>query len=113
MVLSLSMPAQIKGSPTMIWGWYDREEMQAWSRIFPMTLESLKQGFLPLTDPAWMEWDNPCWIFPSGKPTKAESKIFNWRALSPQSLEQSLKELGLEEKVEVRNIWMPRTGVMR
>ena len=113
MVLSLSIPAQIKGNPTMIWGWYDREEMQAWSHIFPVTLESLKQRFLPLTDPAWMEWDNPCWIFPSDKPTKAESKIFNWRALSSQSLEQSLKELGLEEKVEVRNIWMPRTGVMR
>ena len=113
MVLSLSMPAQIKGNPTMIWGWYDQEEMQAWSRIFPVTLESLKQGFLPLTDPAWMEWDNPCWIFPSDKPTKAELKIFSWRALSPQSLEQSLKELGLEEKVEVRNIWMPKTGVMR
>ena len=113
MVVSPSMLAQIKSSPTMIWGWFELEEMQAWKLIFPLNPESKKKGLLPLSNPAWMEWECPWWIFPSDKPTKGEAKIFRWRALSPQSLARSLKDLDLEEEEEVRRVWMSKMGVVK
>ena len=92
MVLSPEMLVQIRASSTMIWGWYDKDEVEAWKLIFPLTTVNLREGSLPLTDAVWMEWDHPWWIFPSDKPTKEEARIFNWRALSLLSLEQSLGE---------------------
>ena len=58
MALSLGMLAQIRASPTMIWGWFDLDEMKAWKDIFPLPLESRKIGWLPLSDLVWMEWAN-------------------------------------------------------
>ena len=102
-----------KIKPTMIWGWYEPEEMQAWKLIFPLNPESKKKGWLPLSDPSWMEWECLWWIFPSDKPTKGEAKIFKWRALSPQSLARSLKDLDLKEEEEVRRVWMSKMGVVK
>ena len=76
MVLSPSILAQIKASPTMIWGWFDLDEMKAWQHIFPLMPESKKMGWHPLSDPAWMEWAHPWWIFPSDIPTKEEAQVF-------------------------------------
>ena len=64
MALSPGMLVQIRARLTMIWGWFDPDEMKAWRDIFPITPESRKMGWLPLSDPAWMEWANPWWIFP-------------------------------------------------
>ena len=57
-----------------------------------------------------MEWGCPWWIFSSDRPTKGEAQVFGWRALSPQSLDQSLKDLELEEEDVVRKIWMSKMG---
>ena len=73
LVLSKGMLAQVKSNPTMIWGWFDKDEMKAWSHIFPLTPESQKLGCLPLADPAWMDWENPWCIFLSDRPTAAEA----------------------------------------
>ena len=81
--------------------------------LFPLTPESKVKGWLPLTNSAWMEWACPWWIFPSDKPIKGEAQVFGWRALSPQSLNQSLKDLKLEEDHVVRKIWMSKIGVLR
>ena len=105
--------AQVRASPTMIWGWFDLEEMKAWHLIFPLTLESRRLGYLPLSDPAWLEWENPWWIFPSDRLSVTEAKVFNWRALSPLLLAQRLSELGLEENGVGRRIWIPRTMAVR
>lgn len=59
MALSKEIMAQIKASPTMIWGWYDQDEMVAWSHIFPLTPVSQRLRTLPLSDLAWVEWTNP------------------------------------------------------
>lgn len=48
MLLSRSLIQQIQASPTMIWGWFDQEHLQAWSHIFPLTLESQNLGYLLL-----------------------------------------------------------------
>ena len=84
--------------------------MQARKHIFPLTPESKRKGWLPLSDPVWMEWGCPWWIFSSDRPTKGEAQVFGWRALSPQSLDQSLKDLELEEEDVVRKIWMSKMG---
>ena len=104
LALSKGMLAQIKSNPTTIWGWFDKDEMKAWSHIFPLTPESQKLGCLPLADLAWMEWGNPWWIFPSNRPTIAETQILNWRTLSLRLLEQSLSELGQEEEIVEREM---------
>ena len=57
--LSKGMLAQIKTNPMMIWGWFNKDEMKAWTNIFPLTPESQKLGYLPLADLAWMEWGDP------------------------------------------------------
>ena len=87
--------------------------MEAWKFIFPVTPVSIREGFLPLTDPVWMEWDHPWWIFPSDKPTKAEARIFGWRALSPLSLERSLSVSSQVEDITERIVWIAETGVVR
>lgn len=56
MTLSLEIMAQIRASPTMIWGWFDLEEMKAWSHIFHLTPKSRKMGYLSLLNPPWLEW---------------------------------------------------------
>ena len=86
--------------------------MQARKHIFPLTPESKRKGWLPLSDPVWMEWGCPWWIFSSDRPTKGEAQVFGWRALSPQSLDQSLKDLELEEEDVVKKICLSKTRVV-
>ena len=87
--------------------------MEAWKLIFPVTTVSLREGSLPLTNSAWMEWDHPWWIFPSDKPTEAKARIFNWRALSLISLERSLNESSQVENIKERKIWIVEVGTVR
>ena len=50
--ISSTTIAEIKANPTHIMGWFEEDLMKAWSHIFPFTLESRRNGFLPLSDPA-------------------------------------------------------------
>ena len=59
-----------------------------------------------------MEWACPWWIFPLDRPTKGEAQIFEWRVLSLQSLELSLKDVKTEEEDEVSKTWMSKLGVV-
>ena len=51
-VLGDTMINNIRWDPLMIYRWTDKELMEAWSFIFPLMDKSMKDGCLPLTDPA-------------------------------------------------------------
>jgi hypothetical protein len=95
---------QIKASPTVIWGWFDLEIRKAWSFIFPLTPESRANLFLPLTDPAWVEWSNPWWKFLTDVPLVVESRILSWRTLPGTSNEPILCELDPSEEISERRM---------
>lgn len=44
---------------------------------------------------------------------KGEARVFEWKALSPQSLEQSLNGLEQEEEGVVRKTWISKMGAVR
>ena len=102
--LSPSTLEQIRSSPTMIRGWFDPNIMEAWSHIFPLTHKSKKKGFLHLVDPAWLEWENPWWRFPTDIPSREEGRILGWRALSLNSLERILPKSNLLEEVQLKKM---------
>ena len=104
MSLALSMLEQIRSSPTMIWGWFDPNLMEAWSNIFPLTHKSKKKGFLHLADPAWLEWENPWWRFPTDIPSREEGRILGWRVLSLNSLERILPKSNLLEESQLKKM---------
>ena len=102
--LSPSTLEQIRSSPTMIRGWFDPNIMEAWSHIFPLTHKSKKKGFLHLVDPAWLEWENPWWRFPTDIPSREEGRILGWRALSLNSLKRILPKSNLLEEVQLKKM---------
>ena len=74
-VISSNTIAEIIASPTHIMGYFEEELMMAWSHIFPLTPESRRNGYLPLSDPAWFNWHNPWWNFLTDRPSRKESQI--------------------------------------
>ena len=104
MTLSPSFIQQIRASLTMIWGWFDQEQLRAWSHIFPLTSESQDLGFLPLTNLTWLEWENPRWRFPTDSPSVVEGKIIGWRALSLTSPDRLLPESSILPESKLREL---------
>ena len=75
MSLALSTLEQIRSSPTMIWGWFKPNLMEAWSHIFPLTHKSKKKGFLHLTDSDWLAgMGKPLVAIPNGHSIKGGRK---------------------------------------
>ena len=62
-------------------GWFNEDLMKAWKHLFPLTPISMELGSLPLTNPAWFNWENPWWNFLSDIPSRNESNILGWRGL--------------------------------
>ena len=55
--------AQIRAVPRETLGWFKEELGQAWKRIFPITVKSIRLGNLPLEHKAWTLTPNPWWKF--------------------------------------------------
>ncbi|KAK9997222.1 hypothetical protein SO802_021908 [Lithocarpus litseifolius] len=66
-------------------GWFNTNLRKSWKFIFSLTKVSAKEGWLPLTDPAWGEAKNPWWQFLADAPTSMKDQILVWEAL-PQVL---------------------------
>nr|POE57882.1 hypothetical protein CFP56_69952 [Quercus suber] len=66
--LSNSMINNIRWDPLMIYGWTDKDLLNSWSFIFPLTEQSKRGGCLPLTHLAWHNTLNPWWRFSLDQP---------------------------------------------
>ena len=86
----------------MIYGWTDKDLLNSWSFIFPLTEQSKRDGCLPLTHPAWHNTPNPWWRFsldqppllPLGQRTSNTSGDRLQSDLSEISLDLLERELG-------------------
>ena len=58
----------IHRDPTHIIGWFEKELMEAWLNIFPLTETSSQLGSLLITDVAWILTLNPWWRFVTNRP---------------------------------------------
>ena len=55
--------SQIKAAPTETQWWFEEELGHAWKHLFPITLESIRLGSLPLEHNALFLTPNPWWKF--------------------------------------------------
>ena len=71
--------AQIRAAPTVTLGSFDEELMAAWKHILPITLTSVRTGFVRLDHPAWDSTPNPWWKFLTDAPliSKEEAQELN------------------------------------
>ena len=51
--------AEIQANSTHEMGWFNDKLQKAWKFIFPLTIVSVREGSMSLTDPAWKEALNP------------------------------------------------------
>ena len=58
----------IRRDPTHIMGWFEKELMEAWLNIFPLTETSRQLGSLLITDEVWILTPNPWWRFVTDRP---------------------------------------------
>lgn len=95
---------EIKATPTHTMGWFEEDLMKAWKHIFPLTPISRELGFLPLTDPAWFNWENPWWNFLSDIPSRKASNILGWRELPLIFRELVLGDLNQPDTLQQRRM---------
>ena len=107
-VISSNTIVEIKATPTHIMGYFEEELMMAWSHIFPLTPESRRSGYLPLSDPAWFNWHNPWWNFLTDRPSRKESQILGWRGLPSRSRELILGDLSQPNTLLERRMFVDR-----
>ena len=110
----------IRWDPLMIYRWTDKELMEAWSFIFPLTDKSMKDGCLPLTDPAQFYTPNPWWrftldkppLFPPGQTSSNTSKTLLESDLSEASLDLMERELVPLEICQRKFLTGESTGIL-
>ena len=110
----------IRWDPLTVLGWMDKEFMEAWSFIFPLTDKSRVDSCLPLTDPAWHYTPNPWWRFtldrppllPLGQTTSNISSILLESNLSEASLDLMERELVPLEICQRKYLTEEATGVL-
>lgn len=76
---------EIRAKPMHVMGWFDRKLAIAWRNIFPLTGDSARLGFLPLTDPTWGKMLNLWWQFLANDLPPEEERRNVWRVLLQMS----------------------------
>ena len=110
----------IRWDPLMIYGWTDKDLMEAWSFIFPLTDKSRKDGCLPLTNSAWYYTPNPWWRFtldcppllPPGHMTSNTSRTLLESDFFEASLDLMERELAPLEICQRKFLTGESTGVL-
>lgn len=118
--LSNSMIENIRWDTLMIYGWTDKDLLNSWSFIFPLTEQSKRDRCLPLTHSAWHNTPNPWWRFtldrppllPLGQRTSTTSGDCLQSYLSEILLDFLERELALMEICQRKFLTDETTGVL-
>ena len=120
MQFSHSMVDNIQWDTLTIYGWTDKDLLNSWSFNFPLTKQSKRDGYLPLTHPTWHTILNPWWRFtldrppllPLGRSTASTSKERLQSNLLEISLDLIENELVLMEIYQWKFLTGETTGVL-